>query len=141
MLHRVRDGGRARGSRVDALRDGDSWPLTVALYENPGGRASDCDEDVMSASDLTPAVTEVPLEFRLVEQLAPDTATSGVDYQPADVAGDRPRDKQAGWVRVVVSGEVYGPLAALWPDRLDRVFSADANTVNAETRERSRLGN
>ena len=71
--------------RLYAL-EGDSWPLTVALYENPGGRASDCDEDVMSASDLTPAVTEVPLEFRLVERLAPGTATSGVDYQPARAA-------------------------------------------------------
>ena len=40
-----------------------------------------------------------------------------------DVPGDRPIGKEAGWVRVVVSGEVYGPLAALWPDRLDRVYS------------------
>ena len=27
-------------------------------------------------------------------------------------------------MRVVVSGEVFGPLAALWPDRLDRVHAA-----------------
>ena len=37
---------------------------------------------------------------------------------------DRPGPGQSGWVRVVVSGEVFGPLAALWPNRLDRVHAA-----------------
>ncbi len=37
---------------------------------------------------------------------------------------DRPGQGDSGWVRVVVSGEVFGPLAALWPDRLDRVHAA-----------------
>ena len=37
---------------------------------------------------------------------------------------DRPGQGDPGWVRVVVSGEVFGPLAALWPDRLDRVYAA-----------------
>jgi hypothetical protein len=37
---------------------------------------------------------------------------------------DRPGQGESGWVRVVVSGEVFGPLAALWPDRLDRVYAA-----------------
>ena len=41
-----------------------------------------------------------------------------------DVADDRPGHGEAGWVRVVVSGEVFGPLAALWPDRLDTVYAA-----------------
>ena len=41
-----------------------------------------------------------------------------------DMAGDRPSQGEAGWVRVVVSGEVFGPLAALWPDRLDTVYAA-----------------
>ena len=36
----------------------------------------------------------------------------------------RPGQGDPGWVRVVVSGEVFGPLAALWPDRLDRVYAA-----------------
>lgn len=36
----------------------------------------------------------------------------------------RPGPGQSGWVRVTVSGEVFGPLAALWPDRLDRVHAA-----------------
>ena len=36
----------------------------------------------------------------------------------------RPGQGQPGWVRVTVSGDVYGPLAALWPDRLDRVYAA-----------------
>ena len=36
----------------------------------------------------------------------------------------RPGQGDPGWVRVVVSGEVFGPLAALWPDRLDQVYAA-----------------
>ena len=36
---------------------------------------------------------------------------------------DRPARGEAGWVRVTVSGEVLGPLAALWPDRFDRVYA------------------
>ena len=36
----------------------------------------------------------------------------------------RPLDDQTGWVRVVVSGEVYGPLAALWPNRWDQVYAS-----------------
>lgn len=41
-------------------------------------------------------------------------------------AGDsvtRPGRGESGWVRVTVSGEVLGPLAALWPDRFDRVHA------------------
>ena len=37
---------------------------------------------------------------------------------------DRPGALEAGWVRVVVSGEVFGPLAALWPNRWDRIHAA-----------------
>ena len=36
----------------------------------------------------------------------------------------RPTGDQTGWVRVVVSGEVYGPLAALWPNRWDQVYAS-----------------
>ena len=36
----------------------------------------------------------------------------------------RPVDDETGWVRVVVSGEVFGPLAALWPNRWDRIHAA-----------------
>ena len=38
--------------------------------------------------------------------------------------GNRPGVGETGWVRVVVSGEVFGPLAALWPNRWDRVYAA-----------------
>lgn len=38
--------------------------------------------------------------------------------------GGRPSGDETGWVRVVVSGEVFGPLAALWPDRWDQVHAA-----------------
>ena len=42
----------------------------------------------------------------------------------APLGPDRPKQGNPGWVRVVVSGEVFGPLAALWPDRLDQVYAA-----------------
>lgn len=51
-----------------------------------------------------------------------DWCSTDPDFDP-DVA-DRPGQGESGWVRVVVSGEVFGPLAALWPDRLDRVYAA-----------------
>ncbi len=41
-----------------------------------------------------------------------------------DQPSQRPSHGDPGWVRVVVSGEVFGPLAALWPDRLDLVYAA-----------------
>lgn len=37
--------------------------------------------------------------------------------------GSRPIRGEPGWVRVVVSGQVFGPLAALWPDRLESVYA------------------
>ena len=36
----------------------------------------------------------------------------------------RPTGDETGWVRVVVSGEVFGPLAALWPNRWDQVYAS-----------------
>ena len=44
-------------------------------------------------------------------------------YQRGVNARPEGRD-EAGWVRVEVSGAVHGPLAALWPNRLDRVYAA-----------------
>ena len=35
----------------------------------------------------------------------------------------RPDARQSGWVQVKVEGEVFGPMAALWPGRLDRVYA------------------
>ena len=47
------------------------------------------------------------------------------DLDPALPPGERrPAGSETGWVRVVVSGEVFGPLAALWPNRWDRVHAA-----------------
>ena len=34
-----------------------------------------------------------------------------------------PQAGEAGWVQVKVEGEVFGPMAALWPGRLDRVYA------------------
>ena len=52
----------------------------------------------------------------------PNAATVYSDW--CSTPGGRPGQGDSGWVRVVVSGEVFGPLAALWPDRLDRVYAA-----------------
>ncbi|MCY3618172.1 MAG: hypothetical protein OXH54_05815 [Acidimicrobiaceae bacterium] len=50
-------------------------------------------------------------------------------YVPSPPAGAtpgeyRPVEDQTGWVRVTVSGEVFGPLAALWPNRWDRIYTS-----------------
>lgn len=42
---------------------------------------------------------------------------------------ERPGRRENGWVRVTVSGEVFGPLAALWPNRWDRVYAAAQGPV------------
>ena len=52
--------------------------------------------------------------------------TPGAVEVQSDWCGDvanRPQFGDPGWVRVVVSGEVFGPLAALWPNRLDQVYA------------------
>ena len=56
----------------------------------------------------------------------PGVATVQSDWcdLPRTAGGDRPVEGETGWVRVVVSGEVFGPLAALWPNRWDRVYAA-----------------
>lgn len=50
----------------------------------------------------------------------------------------RPTVGETGWLRVVVSGEVFGPLAAVWPDRLDTVYAfaqGPAMLIASETRD------
>lgn len=37
--------------------------------------------------------------------------------------GSRPPAEQSGWLQVVVRGEVFGPLAAIFPGRLDEVYA------------------
>ena len=51
--------------------------------------------------------------------------TAGTSRPPGLVLGEyRPFEGETGWVRVVVSGEVFGPLAALWPNRWDQVYAS-----------------
>lgn len=38
----------------------------------------------------------------------------------------RPSAGEHGWLRVEVTGEVFGPFSALWPGRLDRVHASAA---------------
>lgn len=73
----------------------------------------------------------------------PDVATVSSNWcDPTD----KPRPGVNGWVRVTVYGEAFGPLAALWPNRWDRIYAvaqgpvplvppqpgADSQTVPAE---------
>ena len=53
----------------------------------------------------------------------PDVAEVHSDWCAAFGTG-RPTGDETGWVRVVVSGEVFGPLAALWPNRWDTIYAA-----------------
>ena len=39
------------------------------------------------------------------------------------VPGLWPVQGKSGWVQITVEGEVFGPMAALWPGRLDRVYA------------------
>ena len=41
----------------------------------------------------------------------------------------RPAVGESGWVRVQVSGEVFGPFSALWPGRLDTVHASAQGPV------------
>lgn len=45
------------------------------------------------------------------------------DWCHAPLSPGLPSEGEAGWVQVKVEGEVFGPMAALWPGRLDRVYA------------------
>ena len=60
---------------------------------------------------------------------------------PGDRPGDyRPVGDETGWVRVTVSGEVFGPLAALWPDRWDHIYTAAQGPAVLAAPGRNRTG-
>ena len=44
-------------------------------------------------------------------------------HRGADV-GLQPPPGESGWVRVAVTGDVFGPFSALWPGRLDTVHAS-----------------
>ncbi|WP_419856049.1 hypothetical protein [Candidatus Poriferisodalis sp.] len=57
----------------------------------------------------------------------PGAATVRSDWCHSGASSDlRPAAGEHGWVRVEVTGEVFGPFSALWPGRLDRVHAAAA---------------
>ena len=53
--------------------------------------------------------------------------TPGATEVRSDWCGSNPAQwpgrGQSGWVQITVEGEVFGPMAALWPGRLDRVYA------------------
>ena len=66
----------------------------------------------------SPGVAEVHSDWCHLGAVDPN------DPNLAQQGDRRPVEGETGWVRVVVSGEVYGPLAALWPNRWDRLYAA-----------------
>ncbi|WP_428118623.1 hypothetical protein [Candidatus Poriferisodalis sp.] len=57
----------------------------------------------------------------------PGTVTVRSDWCHSGVRSVlRPGPGEPGWVRVTVSGDVFGPFSALWPGRQDRVHAAAA---------------
>ncbi len=95
----------------------------TGLRSNPAGIATMATEAKDAAAEAaargdgwrwwTPGITEVRSNW-----------CSALSENPA--APQPPAEGQAGWVEITVSGDVLGPLAALWPDQFDRV-SAVAN--------------
>ena len=63
----------------------------------------------------TPGSAEVKSDWCHVWDL-PRNSTQNTD-------DTRPSRGQAGWVQVRVEGEVFGPMAALWPGRLSQVYA------------------
>ena len=53
----------------------------------------------------------------------PDSAAVYSDWCFEPGTEQAPHPGSPGWILVVVTGEVQGPLAAIWPDRLDRVYA------------------
>ena len=78
------------------------------------------------ATGVRDAVARVAAEEDSWRWWTPGVAEVRSDWCAADPAA-RPSDPaDPGWVRVVISGEVFGPVAALWPNRLARVYAVAA---------------
>lgn len=76
------------------------------------------------AGSARDAVARVAAEEEGWRWWTPGAAEVRSDWCAADPDA-RPSDPtDPGWVRVEVSGEVFGPVAALWPNRLARVYAA-----------------
>ena len=75
------------------------------------------------SNSVKDAVARVAAEEEGWRWWTPGVAEVRSDWCTVDPAA-RPSDPaDPGWVRVVVSGEVFGPVAALWPSRLARVYA------------------
>lgn len=96
--------------------------------------------DVVAMSNhARDAVARVASEERGWRWWTPGIAEVHSDWCAAPAG--RPSDPaDPGWVRVVVSGEVFGPVAALWPDRLARVHAVATGpaVLNVSPQQRGR---
>ena len=142
---------RCRDDRGDALAVVVVWPVllvaTVVLCAHAFVVAGARSEAEVAASEglraawqqsaiAHPTQDQGSAMARAAEDAAANVAGQGAGWrwwQPDSAAvrsdwcappGEQPAPDRAGWIRVLVTGEVVGPLAALWPDRLDRVYAA-----------------
>lgn len=109
-----------------SVRQSDRTYTTTEYTDDP-------DTPTIEAEDTHPAVLEMASAAQDAAARAAATETGWRWWTPGATVvqsdwckpvNGRPGQGESGWVRVVVSGEVFGPLAALWPDRLDRVYAA-----------------
>ena len=109
----------------DFLSVRDAGTYTAAAYIDDPATTG-----VVEHAETHPAVLEMASAAQDAAARAAATKTGwrwwtpGATVVHSDWCADRPGQGESGWVRVVVSGEVFGPLAALWPNRLDRVYAA-----------------
>lgn len=75
------------------------------------------------ASDAKDAAASVAGQGEGWRWWTPGSTEVKGDWCHGPSAPELPSQGQAGWVQVKVEGEVFGPMAALWPGRLDRVYA------------------
>ena len=87
--------------------------------------ATDLHREPDKAFEMAAAAKDAAAEVAGQEQgwrwWTPDSTEVKSDW--CNSAGFQPGPRQSGWVEVKVEGEVFGPMAALWPGRLDRVYA------------------
>ena len=109
--------------RSAASSDFLSNPTGPGRYEDPNEPHPDTADMAAAAEDAVARAAATRTGWRWWTPGATKVQSDWCAIVP-DFA-DRPSQRdEAGWVRVEVSGAVHGPLAALWPNRLDRVYAA-----------------
>lgn len=119
-LHGRPTGPETWTESLDPSAAGGNQPLRLAEAERLRERAADAVEQVAGSEEgwrwWTGAAATVYSDW-CYTGLVSRGPTAGVPQVGIPFRGE------TGWVRVVVSGDVVGPLSWLWPGRLDRVYA------------------